>query len=414
MKKIIQLMLLVALAFALSIGGMGTGQAAVKEFKDVSKKHPNYNAIQAIQEAGYITGYPDGTFRPSQSISRKHVAKLLDKALNMPAYTGGKVVYKDIPKNHPYYSAIMNLTEAGIFSGGLDGKFNPEAAITRIQMAKVLDLAYDFNMTAYDMFEDVYRNHWGYVHANALASSGVARGDAGKFYPNRPVTRAHYTEFLHRAIQAKKADPSLGKVTKNKAIDLSNRLTNKIEYTLVEGKRQKKTFAQLRPELLKYATLEFVEGNLQEYYPLVCTECDQFLFPFQLRSEFNLRFNFTEPTPNRISVETVEFGDGLAHGGFVGYLFKKVSGTWKMEDYTYEMVGKKNFKLTVDEAKQIIRHDFLSYNDTVDVKYVSKKQATKKDIVTEEKYTYDVYTFTVTTNVDTETVQLDSDSGMYY
>ncbi|MDV6378885.1 S-layer homology domain-containing protein [Sporosarcina sp. GW1-11] len=414
MKKIIRVVLFTALLFAVSVNNMGTGSAATKEFKDVPKKHPNYEAIQAIQEAGYISGYPDGTFRPSQSISRKHVAKLLDKALKLPDYTAGKVIYKDVPKNHAYYSSIMNLTEAGIFSGGLDGKFNPEAPITRIQMAKVLDLAYDFNMTTYDSFEDVNRNHWGYVHATALAASGVARGDQGRFYPNRTVTRAHYAEFLNRAIEAKKADPTLGKVTKNKAIDLSNRLTNLIEYTLIEGKRQKKTFAQIRPELLKYATSEFVEGNLREYYPYVCTECDQFLFPFQLRTEFKLRFDFTQTSPNRISVQTVEFGDGLAHGGFVGYLFKQDAGKWKMEDYTYDLVGKKNFKLTIEEAEQIIRNDYLLYNDTVWVTYKSKKQVTGKDIVSNEKYTYDVYTFTIVTDYGTETVEVDSDSGMYY
>ncbi|EGQ26796.1 hypothetical protein HMPREF9372_1187 [Sporosarcina newyorkensis 2681] len=156
MKKIVSIFSLTTLLLLASFILVGTNQASAKEFKDVPKSHPNYEAIQAMQKAGYIGGYPDGTFRPSENISRKHVAQLLEKAVKLPALTSSKVIYKDVPKNHPYYTPIMKLSQAGIV-GGSNGKFNPNSTITRIQMAKVLDLAFDLYMGPNQRpFEDVY------------------------------------------------------------------------------------------------------------------------------------------------------------------------------------------------------------------------------------------------------------------
>ncbi|WP_153733392.1 S-layer homology domain-containing protein [Sporosarcina obsidiansis] len=414
MKKTLQVALWTILLFTLSFVYMDSNEAAAKEFTDVPKNHPNYKAIQDMQKNGFIGGYPDGTFRPNERISRKHVAQLLDKALKLPQPTATKALYMDVPKNHPYYTPIMKLSKAGIV-GGTNGKFNPDAPITRIQMAKVLDLAFDFNMTTHNAFDDVYSNHWGYTHANALFASGVAKGDNGKFYPNAPVTRAHYAEFLHRAIEANKSQANTGKVTKNKAWDLSNRLTHSIESVLIEGKSKNQSFSAIRPKLLTYATKEFTDGVLKDYYPYACTECDSFLFPYKLQTEPLVRFQYTQPTPDSIDVQTVEFADGLAHGGFIDYKFKKEAGNWKMSGYSYKPVGTKNFQLTVDEAKTILKEDYGRQGARyVNVTYVSKTQDISEDPVSKKPYLHDRYIFTVETDKERVQVEFHSDSGMYY
>ncbi|WP_248513594.1 S-layer homology domain-containing protein, partial [Sporosarcina sp. NCCP-2222] len=165
MKKLV-ITFFLSIMMILSSGTVSTEPAAA-EFKDISNSHPSYSVILEMKKAGYISGYPDGTFRPNDTISRKHVAQLLDKALELPEPSEFKVVYKDLPKNHPYYKPIMKLTEAGIMSG-TGGKFNPDESITHIQLAKVLDLAFSFDASSYQAFDDVPQGHWGYKHANAL------------------------------------------------------------------------------------------------------------------------------------------------------------------------------------------------------------------------------------------------------
>lgn len=384
------------------------------EFSDVAKNHPNYKAIHYMQTEGFIAGYVDGTFRPKELIARKHVAKLLEQALKLPQPTDAKVQYVDVPKNHPYYDAIMKLTAAGIFSGGTTGKFNPNAPITRIQMAKVLDLAFELHMTRQNSFFDVETDHWGYAHANAMYASGVSTGFKGHFNPNQPVTRAHYAEFLQRAIGVKNARPKTDKVTNGKAWDLSNRLPYMIERTLREGQIAKKSFEELRPELYKYATKEFTDAKLKNLYATACKGCYAPLFPY-LRMEPLVRLQFDQPDTNSVAVQTIEFRNGITPGGFVDYTFKKQNGEWKIATSNYKLVGEKNFQLTIDEAIIAIKEDYLSlgYTDVV-VKFVKKEDDIELDPVTDKRYPIIVYTFNVDTDYGRHKVFFNSSDGYSY
>ncbi|MDV6378882.1 S-layer homology domain-containing protein [Sporosarcina sp. GW1-11] len=402
-------LLFVMLSFTIFIG---VNQAAVKDFKDVPTTHSNYKAIQYMQELGLIGGYPDGTFRPQDPISRKHVAALLDKALKLPQLTSSQVKFSDVPKTHPYYTSIMKLSEAGIVSGGVDGRFNPDAPITRIQMAKVLDLAFDLHMTKQNAFYDVYLDHWGYVHANALFASGVAKGYQGEFSPNVSVTRAHYAEFLYRAILVRDARPVTDKVTKGKAWDLTNRLTHFIEHTMRKGQMNGQPFNDIKTDLYPYATKDFVDNSLESYYPKACVECYSSALP-QLRMEPYVRFQFTQPDTNTLQVQTIEFQNGISTGGFLDYTFKKQDGKWKVATFKYVPVGTKNFQLTVDEAKKVIQEEYKSYNyKDVAIKYVTKTQQIELDPVTDEPYTFDQYVFNAETEYGRYKVHFNSSDGL--
>ncbi|MEB6549257.1 S-layer homology domain-containing protein [Heyndrickxia sporothermodurans] len=170
---------------------------ATSPFKDVSKSHWAYEAIHDMRDQGIINGYPDGTFRPSENITRKHVAALLDRALPLEPVRKAKE-FKDVPKSHPYHDVIQKVQMAGIIDGDEKGNFNPEAPLTRVQMAKVLDLAFGLEVKADYDFPDVPTTHWGNKHVRALYSNGIAMGDGGYYKPNNPVTRAHYAAFLQR------------------------------------------------------------------------------------------------------------------------------------------------------------------------------------------------------------------------
>lgn len=170
---------------------------ATSPFKDVSKTHWAYDAIHEMRDQGIIYGYPDGTFRPSENITRKHVAALLDRALPLEPVRKAKE-FKDVPKSHPYHDVIQKVQMAGIIDGDEKGNFNPEAPLTRVQMAKILDLAFGLEVKAEYDFPDVPETHWGNKHVRALYSNGITMGDGGYYKPNDPVTRAHYAAFLQR------------------------------------------------------------------------------------------------------------------------------------------------------------------------------------------------------------------------
>ncbi|WP_248513593.1 hypothetical protein, partial [Sporosarcina sp. NCCP-2222] len=182
--------------------------------------------------------------------------------------------------------------------------------------------------------------------------------------------------------------------TTGEAENLTRQLSSSIEWILIEGVSQNKSFEELRPELLKHATKEFTDRTLKEYYPYACNECDTTLFPFP-RSQPSERFEVTQPSANLLSVKTIELGNALSGGGFITYDLKKEDGTWKMDAYTYKMAGKQNFQLSVEEAETILEHNYRAAYENVTVTFKSTAKETGKDFLTGETFTYNVYLFEV-------------------
>jgi len=171
--------------------------APTYRFTDISNNWAR-DMIEDTAGRGIITGYPDGTFRPNESIKRQHIAVMFTRAFELTTKREA-VPFSDVPQNHPYYDSITKLQQAGIVDGS-NGAFNPNAPMTRAQMAKILVLAFGLTPGGTSTFQDVPATHWSYDYISALADSGIALGDNGNFKPDEPVTRAQFVAFMHRAL----------------------------------------------------------------------------------------------------------------------------------------------------------------------------------------------------------------------
>lgn len=172
-------------------------EASAVQFKDISKTSPYYTAVTEMVGQGIIFGYTDGTYKPQAEITRVQVAMLLSRALSLDPVREAKD-FKDVPKTYKHYDAIRKVQQAGIIDGGSDGKFNPEAKLTRGQMAKILAIGFNLEVKADFDFPDVPESHWANKYVRALYSNGITVGNNGKFEPSESVTRGQYAMFLHR------------------------------------------------------------------------------------------------------------------------------------------------------------------------------------------------------------------------
>lgn len=175
-----------------------------QDFIDVPKTHSAYKEIKAMREQGIISGYLDNTFKPAQSISRIHVASLLVRSLDLPSVRVGKE-FKDVPKTSPYYEAVQKVYRAGIFDGNTNGTFGINDNLTRAQMAKVMVKAFDLDIHKGYIFSDISADHWAKDYISSLYINGITVGSNGKYMPNDPVSRAHYATFLFRALNPEEA-----------------------------------------------------------------------------------------------------------------------------------------------------------------------------------------------------------------
>lgn len=196
-------------------------------FKDVTSSNPSFEIINEMHRLGYISGYPDGTFKPDETIRRKHVAALLSRVIELEPVRAPKE-FKDVSPNNPNYKSIQAIQRAGIMGGDEHGNFRPEAALTRAQIAKVFDLAFNLERKASNDFKDVPPTHWANGHVMTVYSNGIMKGYGEYFKPNEEVNRAQYALFLYRALniesndQTAPTDPPLAQKIQGQFTDISD------------------------------------------------------------------------------------------------------------------------------------------------------------------------------------------------
>ncbi|MBD2042555.1 DUF1565 domain-containing protein [Microcoleus sp. FACHB-672] len=88
--------------------------------------------IQAMVSKGFISGFPDGTYKPEANITRAQYAALVAKTFNLPAQKPA-ITFSDIGIDFWGYSAIKKASEMGFISGFPDGTFRPNDNLTRVQ-----------------------------------------------------------------------------------------------------------------------------------------------------------------------------------------------------------------------------------------------------------------------------------------
>ncbi|TPV45822.1 S-layer homology domain-containing protein [Bacillus dicomae] len=183
---------------AMVAGVVSPVAAATKSFPDVPAKFWAEDSINYLVEKGAITGKPDGTYGPNETIDRSSAAVIFSKILNLPVDDNAQPSFKDA-KNTWAAKYIAAVEKAGIVKGDGKENFYPYGKIDRASFAAMLVGAYNLkdkvNGELVTTFDDL-RKHWGEEKANILINLGISVGIDGKWEPNKTVTRAEAAQFI--------------------------------------------------------------------------------------------------------------------------------------------------------------------------------------------------------------------------
>lgn len=179
-------------------------EAKVTSFSDVKniESHHFYESVMDLASRGIVKGFEDGTFKPSQSVTRGQMAKVLALTLELDIENVKNPGFKDLPTTHQYYGPIAALVEAGIVDGYDDKTFKPGNPITRAHMAKMLQLGFNLEEEKFgnSPFTDVKATHWYADHVQALVANQITTGTTPTtFSPNAYVTRGQMASFIVRS-----------------------------------------------------------------------------------------------------------------------------------------------------------------------------------------------------------------------
>ncbi|MDQ6421450.1 X2-like carbohydrate binding domain-containing protein [Paenibacillus sp. LHD-117] len=131
-------------------------------YSDVSSSSWAKDAISTATKMGLMQGYADGTFGPDKSITRAEMAKLVSIMIEEPAHTGAG--FTDISKTWAE-DAILAVQSAGIMNGYPDGTFKPNNALTRAEAVSIINRVLDrgpLDGVTLSPWKDVPTGHWAY------------------------------------------------------------------------------------------------------------------------------------------------------------------------------------------------------------------------------------------------------------
>ncbi|PID26186.1 S-layer homology domain-containing protein [Sporosarcina sp. P7] len=228
---------------------------AATQFSDVDK-HWAKKEIMYLADRNIIGGFPDGTFKPNDPITRAQASSMLIKALKIPLVKDPTIQFKDVSKKSSYYPILATVNEKGIMRGD-NGFMRPGEDTSRAHMAAIIRRSFNIPVDHQATFVDVSPTHWSFPDINGIAKKGITGGSEGKYMPADSVTRSQFAAFLVRALDdsMKLKDYHSYVGVKGKTIE-----QNGFTYTIATDKNSTKLFkenkkAGTRSTLLDSATM---------------------------------------------------------------------------------------------------------------------------------------------------------------
>ncbi|MGE7749577.1 S-layer homology domain-containing protein [Lysinibacillus fusiformis] len=128
---------------------------------------------------------------------------------NVQATSVSKTMLKDVPKSHWAYESIKQVAEKGLVTGYEDGTYKPSAQVTRAEFATFLSRVFDGNDRTPSKFSDVEASHWANdAIQEGLAVGFIKASDFSnnKFEPNKAMTRGEMSRWLANGLAHANAD----------------------------------------------------------------------------------------------------------------------------------------------------------------------------------------------------------------
>lgn len=215
MKRFLTALTILALMF------LNSTVLAAQAFTDIDSNHWAYWYVKTLSEEGVVVGYPDGTFRPDNNITRAEFATMAIKALHQDkAVIKSPYSFTDVPKEHWAYDMINKAAYFDLVKGTSEGNFLPEETVSRAQVISIVvnalsvpDLTPD---EAKKILEESYSDYasvpdWIVVQAGKAESLGIlvkSPKNQKCVDANAPATRAEVAAFLQNMVAQVKLHPN--------------------------------------------------------------------------------------------------------------------------------------------------------------------------------------------------------------
>lgn len=133
-KRLLSILLVLSMSVGFIPGAIAAGNTM--PFTDVKSHDWCYSAVQYVYDEGLMSGTSANTFAPNDTTTRGMIVTILHRMEKTPTEDGE--AFSDVKSGQYYTSAVAWASKNNIVTGYGNGKFGPNDAITREQMAAIL------------------------------------------------------------------------------------------------------------------------------------------------------------------------------------------------------------------------------------------------------------------------------------
>lgn len=146
----------------------------------------------------YVHGYPDGSFRPENGITRAEASAIFARVKNHRLILSEDYInkYSDVLEKEWYSKYIAHLDSEKVIEGYADGTFKPNSFITRAEFVTMLS-RFEGIKSKDNSFNDT-KDHWASDSINAVKEMDLVKGYSnGEFRPDSYITREEVVTIMN-------------------------------------------------------------------------------------------------------------------------------------------------------------------------------------------------------------------------
>lgn len=175
-------------------------------FTDIAADHWAKPVLDDLSARGIIGGLSDGSFRPNRPITRAELAVQIAQVFEFSMRSAS--AFEDVPASHWAYSAIQKSVQMGFLTGYPQGRFEPSQTLSRaevlVAIASGLNLSpsLDPNSSLQPFHDREAVPDWAIAPVTATLEAGIGIMPTNPHYlaPNRAATRLEVAIVLHQAL----------------------------------------------------------------------------------------------------------------------------------------------------------------------------------------------------------------------
>ncbi|MDX2230987.1 MAG: S-layer homology domain-containing protein [Leptolyngbyaceae cyanobacterium bins.349] len=183
------------------------------ELRDI-QGHWAEGFIKGLVERGHISGFPDGTFKPEDPITRAQYAAVISRAFELPRKQA-PINFVDVPQSFWAFPFIQEANQMGFISGFPDNSFRPNQNLTRVQA--IVSLIGGMGLTGGTL--DVLSYYFDRAQIPSYATEKVATATQRRIVVNHPnvrqlepmqdITRAELVALVYQALVSLNQAPAI-------------------------------------------------------------------------------------------------------------------------------------------------------------------------------------------------------------